>query len=109
MGDLDGCLFLPGDQPLLRAASIAREVRLFQADPTAVIRLACGSRAGSPQSLFAALGALRGEQGGSAVLRPEAGFAGRIRCIEVEAEHELEDIDTPDDLEALVKVYREAR
>lgn len=113
MVGIDGCLFLPGDQPLVTSASIDRVVRAFEEDSSSVVRLAWNGTPGSPvlfpQNLFAALGRLKGEQGGSVVLRREAGFTGCVRCVEADAAYELEDIDTPDDLERLQKICREVR
>lgn len=99
----DGCLFLPGDQPLVRPQSYAALIRAFGACPVRPVRLAWQGEAGSPALFprceFPALAGLQGDVGGGTVLRrldPPA------RTVEAAAACELWDADTPDRLAALL-------
>lgn len=95
MEGLDGCLFLPGDQPLCR--SFGAVVGAF--DPQLPVRLAHGGQPGSPvlfpAAWFPQLSALTGDRGGSSLLRNTP-----VRLVEGEA-RELLDADTPEALARL--------
>lgn len=110
---LAGCIFLPGDQPLLRQESLEIMVRRFEAMPTqnkrerAILRLgfcAGGTEplVGSPvlfgSSYFDALRALPEGKGGGVVIRqhPE-----RVQVVYAARRVELEDVDTRESLEEL--------
>lgn len=94
MGDMDGCLFAVADQPLCRRESLVRLLDAFRAAPDAPARLGWEGRPGNPvlfpASLFSALAALEGEQGGGRVLPPE------VTLVPVSHPAELEDADTPE-------------
>lgn len=108
---LAGCVFLPGDQPLLKAQTLQRLVQAFcSAGPAReqqIFRLGwmpqSGPRqAGSPvlfgRAYFGPLLHLPPGQGGSAVLRqhPE-----QVRFISPDSPLELQDADTPEALREL--------
>lgn len=99
-GDWDGVLFLPGDQPLVSTASFEALAHAHRNDPTRIYRLSWQGRMGSPvvfpRSCFPALMRLQGSEGGGAVIR-----AGSAPVVPVEAKDafELQDVDTPADLE----------
>jgi len=115
--DLAGCMFLPGDQPLLRRASIEALVREFSAAQAQketeqdILRL--GWRAedgaeplvGSPvlfgSGYFSALRTLPEGKGGGVIMRncPE-----RVRVVCTLHREELQDADTVEELEKL-KLY----
>lgn len=115
--DLMGCVFLPGDQPMLRRASIEALVREFSAVQTqketeqSILRL--GWRAGggaeplvgSPvlfgSSYFSALCTLPEGKGGGVIIRqhPEC-----VRVVYTMHREELMDADTVEELEKL-KLY----
>ena len=104
--DLPGYLFMPGDQPLVRPASLHRMAEHFSAFPQRAVRLGFGHTAGSPV-LFPAfcrekLLAYTGDRGGMEVLRAE-----QIPCDITEAEYpwELWDADTPEKMEEIRKAY----
>ncbi len=104
--DLAGYLFIPGDQPLVRPASLRRMAEQFADNPQRAVRLSFGGTAGSPV-LFPAfcrekLMAYRGDRGGIEVLKAEG-----IPCDFTEAEFtwELWDVDTPESMEKVRKVY----
>ena len=101
MLDLDGCLFLPGDQPLCRRESIRALVHSFAAEPDLVCRLAWDGVAGSPvifpKRLYPALLCLTGEQGGMAAVPSDE----NVRLVQARHFSELLDGDTPEELERL--------
>ena len=104
--DAAGYLFIPGDQPLVRPASVQRLADQFLRRPQRAVRLGYGDTPGSPV-VFPAfcrdrLLAYEGERGGMEVIRRE-----RIPCDTVQAEYawELWDVDTPDKMEKVRKAY----
>ncbi len=104
--DLAGYLFIPGDQPLVRPASLRRMAEQFAEHPQRAVRLSFEGIAGSPV-LFPAscrekLMAYRGDRGGIEVLKAE-----QIPCDFTEAEFawELWDVDTPGSMEKVRAVY----
>ena len=94
MSDMDGCMFVNGDQPLLRPDSLRKLAAAFSESPDRVIRLACAGTAASPvilpSSAYPALMALEGESGGMAAIR---GGDWEIRTVEASHESELWDVD----------------
>lgn len=94
MDGMEGCLFAVADQPLCRRESLRRLLDAFQAAPGLPARLCWKDRPGNPvlfpASLFPALAALKGEQGGGRVLPPE------VTPVPVCHPAELEDADTPE-------------
>ena len=107
---LRGCIFLPGDQPLLRRESLEAMVRGFRAQKeTERVILRLGWRAGSAEPLlgspvlfgsghFDALRALPEGKGGGVVIRQHPGC---VRAVYAQSAEELEDADTVERLEAL--------
>ena len=91
-----GCMFVNGDQPLLRTESLRRMAAAFAASPACVIRLAHGGIAASPAilpaSAYPALRVLEGEAGGMAAVR---GGGWEICAVEAESAAELWDVDDP--------------
>ena len=101
-----GFLFMPGDQPLVRPASLRKMAEQFSRCPERTIRLGFGGTPGSPV-LFPAfcrdkLMAYTGDRGGMEVLKAE-----RIPCDIVQAEEETElwDADTPESMEKIREAY----
>lgn len=103
----DGILYMVSDQPLLRRASVERVVAGFLRYPGCIAALSHNGRRGNPclfpRAFFPELCALKGDVGGSQIIRrhPE-----RLRLIEAEA-RELEDVDTGGALEALGREAQE--
>ena len=89
-----GCLFLPGDQPLVSSDSFEAMVRAFdERGRKRPVRLACNGEPSSPvlfpAELFDALMCLEGKDGGGSILKS------RIDVVLVEARaYELWDVDT---------------
>ena len=101
-----GFLFMPGDQPLVRPASLRKMAEQFSCCPERAIRLGFGGTPGSPV-LFPAfcrdkLMAYTGDRGGMEVRKAE-----RIPCDIVQAEEETElwDADTPESMEKIREAY----
>ena len=95
--DVDGCLFVLGDQPLCSSDSIRRLVSAFQAWPQVVHRLAYQGQPSSPTlfpaHLFPALKKLTGEHGGMAAVGDTP-----VWYTEAVGPQELWDADTPEKL-----------
>ena len=89
-----GCLFLPGDQPLVSSDSFEAMVRAFdERGRKHPVRLACNGEPSSPvlfpAELFDALMCLEGKDGGGSILKD------RTDVVLVEARaYELWDVDT---------------
>ena len=97
--DAVGYLFMPGDQPLVRPASLRRMAEQFFRCPERAVRLGYQDIPGSPV-LFPAscredLLAYEGDRGGLEVIKRK-----RIPCDIVQAEDETElwDTDTPEQM-----------
>ena len=104
--DAAGYLFMPGDQPLVRPASLRRLAEQFFRCPERAVRLGYKDRPGSPV-LFPAfcrknLLAYEGERGGMEVIRQN-----RIPCdtVQAESDWELWDADTPEEMERIREAY----
>lgn len=99
VGSVEGCLFCPGDQPLLRRETVAELVLAAERDKESIWRLACGTTEGAPvlfpQWTFPELLRLPEGKGGSVVLKK---YPERIRRVAVRDEDELKDVDRPEDL-----------
>lgn len=97
---LDGCLFCPGDQPLLRKETVAA-LALCAKNDSAIWRAASGETAGSPvlfpSRCFPALRTLPSGKGGGYVIRCSQE---PIKTVQAKPE-ELRDIDTREALEEL--------
>ena len=101
LGDCPGALFLVADQPLLRRESVEALVALWQRQPDGVAALGHGGVRGNPclfpARLFPELLALRGDRGGSAIIRRHEDV---LTLLEVDP-RELQDADTPEALERI--------
>lgn len=89
-----GCLFLPGDQPLVSSDSFEALAGAFKANGgVAPVRLALNGEPASPvlfpANLFPDLMGLKGKDGGSSLLRGRAD----VQLVEARA-YELWDVDT---------------
>ena len=93
--ELSGCMFLPGDQPLLRRESVGSLVDFYREHPEHIAALGHGGVRGNPclfpARLFPELLALQGDHGGNQVIRRHEED---LLLWEVPAP-ELTDVDTP--------------
>ncbi len=105
VGSVAGCMFCPGDQPLLKQETPASLCLAGSQEPDAIWRPACGQTAGAPvlfpSRTFQELNALSQNQGGGQVIKkyPEC-----LRYISIRDRYELMDVDCPADLQALERV-----
>lgn len=102
LGNLDACMFLPGDQPLLRRETVAMLLESRKENPDCMIRPAYEDTEGSPVLFpswtFPELLALPEGKGGGVVIRnhPHA-----VLRVSIADPFELADADTPEILETL--------
>jgi len=106
LGDLDACLFLPGDQPLLRRETVAMLLESRKENPDSIIRPAYEDTEGSPVLFpswaFPELLNLPEGKGGGVVIKnhPHA-----VHRVSVANPFELADADTPETFELLLQLF----
>ncbi len=102
--DVDGCLFCPGDQPLLRRETVISLALSAANEADAVWRPACRSVPGSPvifpKRTFAQLCSLPAGRGGGYIAKQHPEW---VRFLPVDDPLELADVDTREDLERLIR------
>lgn len=102
LGDLDACMFLPGDQPLLRRETVANLLQNWQQHPDCIIRPIHEDTEGSPVLFpswaFPELKNLPEGRGGGVVIKKHPQEIFRVA---VSNPFELADADTPETLEFL--------
>ena len=107
MGDLEGCMFLPGDQPLLRRETVGMLLEKWKEVPDMILRPIYEDSEGSPvlfpRWAFPELMALPEGKGGGVVIKnhPQA-----VCRASVADPFELADADTPETLEFLVHLSK---
>ena len=111
LSGVPGCLFVPGDQPMVTEASVRALVGEYQLHPGSIVRLAWRGVPASPilwpSEDLPALAALEGDAGGSALLVRREELGRRVRLVEATHELEVADVDTPDDLERIETLVRD--
>lgn len=109
MNDVDYCFFTPGDQPLIKRQSIISLIELAKTKTNIIVRTSYGENVGSPvgfhKIFYDELLHLPQGKGGSFVIKSNPSS---VYTAKVEAEYELWDIDTVEDLEK-VKILLENR
>ncbi len=107
LGDLDACMFLPGDQPLLRRKTVALLLQSWQEYPRCMIRPIHEDTAGSPVIFpawtFPALRNLPEGKGGGVILKAHPHS---VIHVSVSDPFELADADTPETLALLQQLYQ---
>ena len=102
LGDVDACLFLPGDQPLLRRETLERLLQTWQQHPNHMIRPIHEDTVGSPVLFpawaFPELKNLPVGKGGGVIIKK---YPHEMICVSVSDPFELADADTPETLELL--------
>ena len=102
LGDLDACMFLPGDQPLLRRETVVMLLENWKENPDRIVRPAYEDTEGSPVLFpawaFPELKALPEGKGGGAVIK---NHPQEVYRVSVSDPFELADADTPETLELL--------
>ena len=104
VGSVDGCLFCPGDQPLLGRDSVAALISAWKAEPDFIWRLTYENQPGAPilfpKWAFPELAQLPEGKGGSFVVKK---YPERVREVPVRDRYELMDADSPEDLAFLAE------
>ena len=102
LGELDVCMFLPGDQPLLRRETVAMLLENWMENPDRIIRPAYEDSEGSPVLFpawaFQELKDLPEGKGGGVLIKK---YPHTLCRIPVTDPFELADADTPETLEML--------
>lgn len=108
LGDLDACMFLPGDQPILRRETVAMLLENWQRSPDRIIRPAYEDTEGSPVLFpswaFPELKALPEGKGGGVVIKNHLHDVLRVSIADP---FEMADADTPEMLEMLKGLCRD--
>ena len=108
LGDLDACMFLPGDQPLLRRETVAMLLETWKSNPDCMIRPAFEDSEGSPVLFpawtFPELKNLPEGKGGGVVIK---NHPHELIRVSVPDPVELVDADTPETLERLKGLYHD--
>lgn len=108
LGDPDACMFLPGDQPLLRRETVAMLLDARKDNPNGIIRPVYEDTEGSPvlfpARTFAELRNLPEGKGGSVVIQ---NHIHEVLRVSVSNPFELADADTPETLEMLKGFYHD--
>lgn len=107
LGDLDCCMFLPGDQPLLRRETVAMLLEIRKENSNSILRPAYEDAEGSPVLFpswaFPELKNLPEGKGGGFVIR---NHPHEVTRVSVSDPLELADADTPETLELLKSLFR---
>ncbi|MBR2423427.1 MAG: nucleotidyltransferase family protein [Oscillospiraceae bacterium] len=102
LGDLDACMFLPADQPLLRRETVAMLLEIRKENPDRIVRPAYEDSEGSPVLFpswaFPELKTLPEGKGGGVVIQNHPHEVCRVA---IANPFELADADTPETLELL--------
>ena len=108
LGDLDACMFLPGDQPLLRRETVGQLIDAWKQSPHQMIRPVYEDTEGSPvifpSWLFSELMNLPEGKGGGVVIQKHIHDVLRVS---VSNPFELADADTPEMLGMLESFCRD--
>ena len=107
LGDVDCCMFLPGDQPLLGKRTVAELIQTWEANRERIVRPVCGDVSGSPVLFphwtFPELINLPEGKGGSCVIK---GHPDQVAEINISDPYELMDADTPETLQLLQQISK---
>ena len=102
--DMDGVLFLLGDQPLVTARTIHQLVSAFQNTDCWILAPCFKGKRGNPvlvaSPLYDRLKHPEGDAGARMLFKE---FSHRMHCLEVDDPGILRDVDTPEDYAALVR------
>lgn len=108
LGELDACMFLPGDQPLLRWETVELLLEAWKDNPDRIIRPAYEDNEGSPVVFpswaFSELMNLPEGKGGGVVIKNHPNEVCRVS---IANPFELADADTPETLELLKGLYND--
>ena len=104
LGDVDACLFLPADQPLLRRETVTTLVNQWEADQEKILRPFHNDTPGSPvlfpRWALPELQNLPEGKGGNWVIK---NHSEKTAAMQIEDPYELMDADTPETLQFLLQ------
>ena len=104
IGTVSGCLFCPGDQPLLRRETVAALISAWEGEPDAIWRPGIAGQPGAPilfpHWAFEELRCLPEGKGGGFLAKK---YPERVRVLPVRDEYELMDVDTRETLVELLE------
>ena len=104
---LDGCMFIPCDQPLLQKKSLVRMINKFSEESGKMIQLAYKENRGAPvlfsADYFQELMQLPPEKGGNYIMKK---YPDQVDLVQAEYESELFDMDTREDYIRLKEVHQ---
>lgn len=107
LGELDACMFLPGDQPLLRWETVELLLETWKDNPDSIIRPAYEDSEGSPVVFpswaFSELMNLPEGKGGGVVIK---NHPHQVCRVSIANPFELTDADTPETLELLQQLSK---
>lgn len=107
LGDLDACMFLPADQPLLRPETVALLLSHWEANQQRIVRPFHNDTPGSPvvfpRWAFDQLRALPEGKGGGWLINQ---YPEKVETVSVSDPYELVDADTPEILEILRQQFQ---
>lgn len=102
--EVDSCVFCPGDQPLLTRETLETMLLSASLFPNHMLQLSFSDQKGTPvffpRSLFTELKSLPEGRGGNFLLKK---YPEQVRAVPARDIYELQDIDTPEDLEAITQ------
>ena len=103
MAEMDGCMFCPCDQPLLKRTSLEKMAETFSKRDKKMLRLGFGERYGAPvtfsKEYFEELKNLPEKSGGSYLIKK---YPEEVEVIQADSELELQDMDTKEEYERLL-------
>lgn len=106
LGDVDCCMFLPGDQPLLRRETVGELLENWKQAQEMIFRPSFDGNPGSPvifpRWTFPQLLNLPQGKGGSTVIQKYSGY---VQAVPISTPWELADADTPEMLDTLRGLY----
>jgi molybdenum cofactor cytidylyltransferase len=106
--DMNGALFLLGDQPLVTVQTINQLVFAFQTTDHWILAPCFKGQQGNPvlvaSPLFGRLTQPAGDAGARVLFKE---FRHRMHCLAVDDPGVLRDVDTPEDYDALVRAHKD--
>ena len=107
MKGMDGCVFCPCDQPLLKKETLQRMINQFENQGHGIYRLSFREKQGSPvlfsKEFFQELMTLPTKNGGSYLVKK---YPDQVIKVDASDKMELFDIDTQEDYEWIIEKYK---
>lgn len=107
---LKTCIFVPADQPLLTGETLRKLAEASCKDPAGIFRTAFEGQMGAPTAFpawcFEELRNLPEGKGGNVLIK---NYPDIVKSVSAGSQAELLDVDTPEDLEALLEILKKER